>query len=917
MKKQWFLLSMLFVSIMLCLQGNAQNKAIQSEKTDIAYKRFTLDNGLTLLVHEDHKAPIIAFNVWYHVGSKNEKPGRTGFAHLYEHLMFNGSENFNDDYFKPMQKIGATDLNGTTNEDRTNYFENFPVSALDYVLWMESDRMGHLKGAIDQARLDEQRGVVQNEKRQGDNQPYGITEELISKACFPASHPYSWTVIGSMDDLSAASLKDAKDWFDAYYGPNNAVICLAGDITPDLALQKIKQYFGDIKPGPPVAKFTSWVAKRDGIQRQSVQDRVPQPRIYMVWNVPQYGSKDAIYLDLVSRVLSLGKTSRLYKRLVYDDQIASSVNVYIDQREIAGLFTIIADAKPGVDIALVEKAINEELTKLINGGITEKELNRVRTDYKADFVKGIERIGGFGGKSDILAKNEVYSGNPEYYKTLMQYVENAKATDLQKAAKDWLSDGVYVLNVNPFPQLSAADKGVDRSKLPETGSMPDARFPEIQKAKLSNGLEILLAEWHSVPIVEFNLLSDAGYSSDQLTAPGTASLAMNMLDEGAGTRSGLDISESLIDLGSELYTGSNMDQSYVSLTSLKQNLDASLDIFADVILRPTFPQSDFERLQKLQLARIQREKSSPFQIAWRSLPAILYGKEHAYGNSWTGTGMEESVKKITRDDMVKYHANWLKPNHSTLVVVGDVSLKEIMPKLEKLFKDWKPGDIPKKNISKIEVAKKQAVYIFDKPDSPQSEVFAANIASSPSDPAHLDMETMNFILGGDFVSRINLNIREDKNWSYGASSFMNGLKNQEAFIVYAPVQSDKTKETMIEIRKEMEGMKNSKLATADELKNAISSQTLGIPGQYETMGAIGFALQQLVRYNYPLNYYQQFASKLKAETLKNINAAALQVLHPDVLQWVIIGDKAKIEPKIRELGITDIYTIDGDGKIIR
>lgn len=910
-------MSVLLITVLMNVQGIAQNKGIQADKTDISYKKFKLDNGLTLLVHEDHKAPIIAFNVWYHVGSKNEKEGRTGFAHLFEHLMFNGSENHNDDYFKPMQKIGATDLNGTTNEDRTNYFENFPVSALDYVLWMESDRMGHLEGAIDQARLDEQRGVVQNEKRQGDNQPYSVSEELITKGCFPTGHPYSWTVIGSMEDLSAASLDDVKMWFESYYGPNNAVICLAGDITPELALQKVKQYFGDIKPGPPISKFTNFIAKRTGTIRQTVQDRVPQTRLYMVWNVPQYGAKESEYLDMLTNVLSLGKTSRLYKRLVYDDQIASSVNVYVDQREIAGLFTIIADAKPGVTAAQLESAINDELNKVITGGITEKELNRVKTNYKADFIKGIERIGGFGGKSDILARNEVFAGNADYYKNMLEYAENATASDLQKAAKNWISDGAYILTIEPYPQLSASEKGVDRSKLPETGSMPEPRFPEIQKAKLSNGLEILLAEWHSVPVVEFNLLFDAGYSTDQLTSPGTASLAMNMLDEGAGQRSGLEISEALLDLSAQLGTGSNMDQSMVSLTAMKQNLDASLNIFADVILRPSFPQNDFDRLQKLQLTKIQREKVSPFQIAWRSLPSILYGTGHAYGVPWTGTGLEESVKKLTRDDMVKYHSKWIKPNHASLVIVGDITLKEIMPKLEQLFKDWKPGDIPKKNISFVERAKKQAVYIFDKPGSPQSEVFAASTAGIPSDPDNLDIDMMNFILGGDFVSRINMNIREDKKWSYGANSFFNGLSKQEAFIVYAPVQSDKTKETMQEIRKEIEGMLGAKPATADELKNAISSQTLGIPGQYETMNAIEFALQQMVRYHYPTNYYQEYAGKLKAENLKNINAAAKKVLNPDSLQWVIIGDKAKIEPKIKELGITDIFTIDGDGKIIR
>ncbi len=330
-------------------------------KIDIPYQKFVLKNGLTLLVHEDHKAPIVAVNVWYHVGSKNEKLGKTGFAHLFEHLMFNGSENFNDDYFKVLEKLGATDLNGTTNNDRTNYFQNVPTSALDVVLWMESDRMGHLLGAISQAKLDEQRGVVQNEKRQGENQPYGRVYITISENTYPKGHPYSWSVIGSMEDLSAASLDDVREWFKGYYGPANAVLVLAGDIDPETARQKVERYFGDIPSGPPITKQQTWVAKRTGVHRQVMQDRVPQARIYKVWNTPEWGSAENDYLDLVTDVLAQGKTSRLYKRLVYDDQIATNVQAFIDPKEIGGQVILMAQVRPGVELAKVEKAMDEEL----------------------------------------------------------------------------------------------------------------------------------------------------------------------------------------------------------------------------------------------------------------------------------------------------------------------------------------------------------------------------------------------------------------------------------------------------------------------------------------------------------------------------------------------------------------------------
>src|SRR5262245_24260075 len=473
---------------------------------EIPYQKFTLDNGLTLIVHEDKKAPIVAVNVWYHVGSKNEKPGRTGFAHLFEHLMFNGSENYNKDYFMAVEPIGATDLNGTTNNDRTNYFQNVPKSALDTVLWLESDRMGHLLGAIDQAKLDEQRGVVQNEKRQGENEPYAVSEELITKATFPVGHPYSWTVIGSMDDLDAAKLDDVKEWFKTYYGPNNAVLVVAGDITAQDALARVKKYFGDIPPGPPVARFDQWVAKREGSQRQQVQDRVPQARVMKIWNVPGDVTKDRVLLSVATRVLASGKSSRLYRRLVYDDQIATSATAFLDTREIASQFTLQADAKKDVDPDKVEAALDQELQKFLKDGPTQEELDRVRADFFADFIRGVERIGGFGGKSDVLAASMTYGGSPDAYKQELELFRSATPAQIKDAANRWLADGEYTLRIDPYPSDLKADKeGVDRKALPEPGATPVASLPKRETATLSNGLKVILAERHAIPVVDFNL----------------------------------------------------------------------------------------------------------------------------------------------------------------------------------------------------------------------------------------------------------------------------------------------------------------------------------------------------------------------------------------------------------------------------
>ncbi len=881
---------------------------------EIAYQKFVLPNGLTVIVHEDHKAPIVAVNIWYHVGSKNERPGRTGFAHLFEHLMFNGSEHFNDDFFRPFERIGATDQNGTTNEDRTNYFENVPSTALDVALWMESDRMGHLLGAIDQGKLDEQRGVVQNEKRQGENQPYGKVDILMAENTYPAGHPYSWSVIGSMEDLNAAKLEDVKEWFQTYYGPANAVIVIAGDVEARTAKEKVERYFGDIPSGPPIAKQEAWIAKRTGTHRQIMQDRVPQARIYTEWNIPPFGTADADYLDIVTDVLALGKTSRLYKRLVYDDQIATDVNAFVDLREIGGQLVIQATAKPGGDLAKVERAIDEERGRLLRQGPTPREVQRVKTQYRARFIRGIERIGGFGGKSDVLAMNQVYAGSPDHYKVTLARIAGATAADLKGAASRWLSDGEYVLEVHPFPEYATTPSTVDRSKLPEPGTPPEARFPALERATLANGLKIVLAERRSIPQVNFTLLVDAGYAADQFGLPGTASLAMAMLDEGTTHRSALQISEELAQLGAELATGSNLDMSSVSLSTLKEKLDPSLELFADVILNPSFPQADFLRQQKQRLARIEREKVQPVQMALRVLPRLLYGEGHAYGNPLTGSGTAASVSRLTREQLAEFHRTWFKPNNATLVVVGDITLAELRPELGRLFGAWPRGAVPAKNIGTVGDPPKPVVYLLDRPGALQSVIMAADLAPPKANPDEVAIRAMNALLGGEFTSRVNMNLREGKHWSYGAFTFISEARGQRPFIAYAPVQTDKTKESMVELDRELRGILGPRPVEADELDKSKASLTLTLPGSWETMDAVSTSVQNLIRFGLDDRYYDTFVPKVRALAITDVGAAAPEVVRPEHLVWVVVGDREKIEAGVRELNFGEMRLLDADGQ---
>ena len=719
-----------------------------------------------------------------------------------------------------------------------------------------------------------------------------------------------------MEDLNAASLDDVKEWFKTYYGAANAVLVIAGDVTAEDVLERVKKYFGDVHSGPPIARQSAWIAKRTGTHRQVAQDRVPQARVYKVWNVPQYGATDAIMLDLVSDVLSQGKTSRLYKRLVYDDQTATDVSAFIDAGEIAGQFYIVATARPGGDLAKIEKAIDEEMEQFLLKGPTRDELQRVKTQFEAGFIRGIERIGGFGGKSDILAHNFVFTGNADYYKTYLEEVRESSPSRLRDAARSWLSDGQYILEVHPFPKYTVTESNVDRSKLTVPEIKPEAGFPDLKRAKLSNGLKVLFAERHSVPVVQFNLLVDSGFAADQAGVPGTAELAMGMLLEGTRRRTSLEISDEVALLGAKLGGGSDLDTSYVSLNALKENLGPSLDIFADVILNPVFPEADFKRLQKQHIAGIQAEKAEPRSLAMRIFPELLYGSDHAYGHPFSGSGDEAGVAGLTSTDMRKFHSSWFKPNNATLVIVGDTTLDEITPLLERLFKNWKAGAIPSKNIATVKGPVKPIVYIVDRPGSIQSVICAGSIAPPKANPDEIAIEIMNKILGGDFTSRINMNLREDKHWTYGARSSIPDARGQRPFIVMAPVQGDKTKDAMKEIHNELRGVLSDKPITDSEFGKAVTNQTLRLPGAWETMHRVAGGMSEIVRFGLSDDYFKAYPANIRALTRGALSKGVDSVVRPDNLVWLIVGERNKIEASIRELGLGEIKFLDADGKSV-
>ncbi|TDJ47582.1 MAG: insulinase family protein [Gammaproteobacteria bacterium] len=888
--------------------------AIGDDDLDIPFEEFTLDNGLRVIVHEDRKAPIIATNLWYHVGSKNESPGKTGFAHLFEHLMFNGTENYNDEYFGPFQEVGATNINGTTNTDRTNYYQTVPTTALDLALWMESDRMGHLLGAIDQDKLDEQRGVVQNEKRQGDNQPYGKAFDYITENLFPVGHPYSWSTIGSMEDLNAASLEDVREWFATYYGPNNATLVLAGDIDVATAREKTELYFGHIPPGPPLARLDTWIPTLTQERRMIVEERVSQARIYKTWPIPQWGDVESEWLALVDSILGNGRTSRFYQRLVYDEQVATDIGAFASSDEIAGGFVIWATAQPGQDLAEVERLLDEEVERFLEDGPSRDELARVVTETRAGFIRAIERV---SGKASILIEGAVFGGRPDAYKDSLAIMDAARPDDLRDAARKWLSQPAFTLEIHPFSDsLTATTEDADRSEPPYPASFPQAEFPELETGELSNGMRLVVATRDAVPVIHLSLQLNSGYAADQFSRPGTAGLTLDMLEEGTVSRDALQISEELAELGADLRIGANLDYAFISLSALTENLEPSLEIFGDVILHPTFPESGLERLKRLSIAAIQREKMSPISMALRVFPPLIYGPGHAYSLPMTGSGTEASVAALQRTDLVDFHATWFKPNNATMIVVGDTNLAKITPHLEALFAAWTPGDIPEKTISTVALPEHTRVVLIDRPGSEQSFIIAGHLMAPKSDQRELAIQAMNFTFGGSFTSRINMNLREDKAWSYGVRSVIIDTMKQRPYFIYAPVQTDRTAASMLELDREFREIRTTRPVTAEEVNTSKRRDTLRLPGRWETARSVMNDIAEIVRFGLPKDYWQRYPDLVAAVNVAEVNDVARALLAPDRLTWVVVGDLDLIEADIRALNFGPVELMDADGNLL-
>jgi zinc protease len=906
---------------------------VSAQKDDklpkLKYEEFRLKNGLRVIMHQDKSTPIVAVNLWYHVGSKNEVVGRTGFAHLFEHMMFQGSKNYNDDYFKPLQEAGAS-INGTTNADRTNYFEVVPSNFLELALFMEADRMGGLLDAMTQEKLDNQRDVVKNERRQRyDNQPYGTAFEKISELIYPKDHPYNWTTIGSLTDLSNASMDDVKAFFRQYYVPNNTTLVIAGDFDSKQAKTWVEKYFGTIPEGGKITRPNPPTPKIDGEMRKSFEDSIQLPRLYMVWHTVPMNHADEAALNMLQFVLSSGRGSRLQSNLVYGKQLSQDAGASHFSREIAGQFQVTSTARPGKTLEEIEKEINAEIERIKKEAPTAEELARALNVIESSTIFGMQTV---LGKADQMNQYATFEGKPDKFQEELDTYRKVTAADVQRVANTYLNGNRLVMSFVPrkdrpasqtsnpanTPSSTNAKKEAQKKQdysanLPKPGANPAFALPSIDKQKLSNGMNVWIVKQSELPIVSMNMVFNTGGTADPQERAGLASFTASLLNSGTKTRTAVDIANQLQSIGASVGAGSGWDSANVSMQTLTKNLDKALDIYSDVVMNPIFPETEFKTLQGRSLVAFRQRRDNPNAIASVVYSNLLYGKNHPYGKSLGGD--ENSVKALTRDEIEKFYSTYYRPNNATLIVVGDTDAKTIMPKLETAFANWKAGDVPRMTVPETATFDKPGIYVVDKPGAAQSVLSIGHIGVSRDNPDYFPLVVMNSILGGQFSARVNMNLREDKGYTYGARTGWSMRRGAGPFEASADVQTAVTKESVQEFLKEINGIRGANPVTPAELEYNKQSLIRRFPAGFETVGQISGQLSNLVVYGLPDSYFNDYIAKVNAVTVADVNRVANKYLTPDKMAILIVGDRKAIEPKLREIGDLggSIRFLDADG----
>ena len=878
----------------------------------ISFEKHTLSNGLDVILHEDHNIPVVAVNVWYHVGSKDEEIGRTGFAHLFEHVMFEGSKHHNSSHFDPLQKAGAN-LNGSTTPDRTNYWEDVPTNYLDLALWLESDRMGFLLDALDQQRLDIQRDVVKNERRQSyENRPYGMAHWHLQEALYPMPHPYHWMTIGSQEDLDAADLDDIKNFFKRFYTPSNASLAIAGDIDMGQALEMVNHYFGNLPPGEPVPRKGRHDSSLRGRIELEMRDSVTLPRTYIAWPTPPEGDIDDAPLEIYQAIMSDGLTSRLHKSLVYEKQIAQSANMRYHSSEIAGQCILSVTAAEGHELDEVEAAADAEMAMLLREPPTDEEITRVKNRIEASHFRQLARIGGFGGRADQLNHYSVFSADPDLINTSLDKYMSVTREDVMRVAESILGENQVRLRVLPEPTLSPATVTIDRTVMPPPKSEPVFNPPTPTRTKLSNGMGISVIEQRGMPIVAFGVLMDAGASRDPEKLPGLAGFTAQMLPEGTTTKTSQEIAQAFEFIGSRISADGRREYTLLSAETLTKHWPTGLELTADLVLNPNFPDHEIERVRREHLTELRRGKDEPNAVAEQLMAGLVFQKGSGYGHPLSGT--EKSIAALTRDDIASQFSRDYTPANANLIVVGDVSIDEVAKRAEVVFGRWKGG--PSANgRSVVEPSIGTAtIYLVDRPGAPQSVIRALNTTIPRLHPDYLGLTLMNYAFGGQFSARLNQNLRQEKGYSYGYQSHVQWFRSSSLMLAGGSVQTEVTKESVFETLKEYNEVRGSRPISEEELENAKASVLRSFPANFERPGAIMGQVLQMVQFGLPDDYLQTVRANVEAVTLDDVHRVTQELVRPDQLKILVVGDRQQIETGLRQLDLPTVV-LDADGVV--
>ncbi len=893
----------------------------------IPFEKYKLKNGLEVILSEDHTLPLVSVNIWYHVGAANEKKGRTGFAHLFEHMMFEGSQHVGAKaHFSFLEGAGATDINGTTDFDRTNYFETLPSNQLDLALWLESDRMGYLLGKLDIQNLANQRDVVRNERRQStENSPYGLVEEGLMHELFPKDHPYYPNVIGSHADVEAAKLEDVREFFRQYYTPNNATLAIAGDFDKQQVKALVAKYFGSIPEGSPVPTIAVATPPITSERREVVTDQVQLPRIYMGWITPPVFKPGDVECDLFATILAGGKSSRLYKSLVYDKEIAQDVSASLQGTQLGSIFELEVTAKPNVKLEDLEKAIDVELEKIRIQGVTPAEVDRARNVTETALVRGLQRTNGVANRLNYY---NFYVGTPDYFSQDLARYDAATPADVTRMVQNVFKNSaravVYGVPgekvVTEIPKTSdeenkkqAAAAGESKSAMteeawraspPAPGPPPKFTLPVAKQVKLANGLSVLLVERHNLPIVSATLFSLSGSELNPLDKPGLSSFTANMLGEGTTTRSSLKFSDDTDQIGATFGSEAGYSSAFLELTALTWNAPAGFDLLADATLRPAFDAKEIERLRSRRITAVLQEDDEPGSVAFRAIGHTLYpGSPYAYPI----LGTEDSNKAITRDDMLAFWKQGFVPSNSILAVAGDLSEAGLSELANKYFGGWS-GPAFTTKVPTTPAPPAPATLLVDKPGAPQTFLAVSGLGANRTTPDYVPLEVMNTALGGLFSSRINMNLREEHGYTYGAFSSFQFRRGVGPFLVAAGVRTDVTAPAAQEMLKEIKRIRESELS-ADELTKAKDSFSKTLVANFETVEATASTIGLQGVFGLPLAYYRDLPEEIikvnSADTLR----VAKQYLHPEAMIVVAVGDKAAIEAKLKDLHVGEIKIV--------